>query len=807
VSDLSAKTRADLGWGVLTAQLVARTRTPRGAAEAARLEPLKDIDAARARIEEITEARALHDEGQPLPLDGVRDLEAALLRSQKGGALDGAQLLDVASTARAGARVKRHLLERRRAPRLTGRAALLAALDEVSQPIDDAFEDGVAGPAGPRLSGRASHALQGLRHKAQRVREELERRLATLLDARHIAEHLQDRFFTQRDDRYVVPVRVDARAKVRGIVHGTSQSGQTVFVEPEELVDLNNRLKLAELEVIDEERRILSELSRLVEDALPRLQVNLEVLGALDFSDAAARLALDLKASPPELIDDTAGGAGGALDLRRARHPLMVLSGRACVPSDLYLEVGQTLIVSGPNAGGKTVQLKVAGLLALMGRAGLHLPAQEGSRVPIFDVVLTDVGDDQSLERDLSTFSAHLQHLREFLAAAGPRTLLLIDEIAVGTEPEQGAALAQAVLEALATREATVITTTHYDRLKVLPTSDPRFVNASVGFDLEAMQPTYQLKLGVPGASGAIVVARRLGLEAPICARATELLGVQQIGMEQLLLDLEGQRRRAEAERQEAERSRQEADRARAEAAHIERQAEARLEKARAGAHGEAVETLRRAREELARTTTVLRRSQGQITTAEIEKAKLEIEQAAQGLRDSAPPPPPAPGRAAAREDCRPGVAVWVTSVNGRGRVVGPLKGKKVPVQVGPLKLTAELTDLRVVDDRAAPEPRSARTMRGHNAFDAAPPAPASRGGYPTLSVRGERVDVAVAMAEKFLDDALRSGAEAVIVVHGHGTGALRDALRERLMEFPGVSGLRPGQPNEGGDGVTVITL
>jgi DNA mismatch repair protein MutS2 len=394
--------------------------------------------------------------------------------------------------------------------------------------------------------------------------------------------------------------------------------------------------------------------------------------------------------------------------------------------------------------------------------------------------------------------------LREFLAAARPGALLLIDEIAVGTDPEQGAALEQATLEAFADRGATVIVTTHYDRLKVLPTADPRFVNASVGFDVERLSPTYELQLGVPGASGAIVVAKRLGLDAAVCARATSLLGIDQVGMERLLLDISAERRRVADERARAEAERASAARAREEAERTAVEAKAKLERARKGAHDEAVETLRRARQELDRTATVLRRSSGQVTAADLTRARREIETAAAEVHKAQPAPPPPPGRPAEPADLKNGAEVFVTRVQGRGRVLAPPKGKKVLVQVGALKLTVALDELRMTDDKATV---SARAARGHNAFDAAPPAPAHRGGVPTVDVRGERVEVAVALAEKFLDDALRTGAEAVIVVHGHGTGALREALRQQLAGFPGVSGVRPGEPREGGDGATVISL
>ncbi|MGZ3440506.1 MAG: endonuclease MutS2, partial [Polyangia bacterium] len=741
---LSPKTAADLGWQRLLDELTRRAQTVRGQTLAKELPLYDHLDAARARHDEVSEARALHDIGEPLPFFGdgfaVRHVDEALQRSGKSGALDPQALRDVALTLAAGARVRRHLVTHRQAPRLLGRAALISDLDDVSGAILDSFEEG---QGTVRLRDRASPALGGLRRNAQRIREELERKLERLLEGTHIAPHLQDRFFTQREDRYVVPIRVDARSQVRGIVHGTSQSGQTVFVEPEDLVDLNNRLKLAELEVSEEERRILAELSRLVEEQLPRIHTNLEVLAELDLIDAKARLSIDLRATAPELVPLEAERA--TLDLRRARHPLMVLAEaakeepRTIVPNDVVLGVGETLVVSGPNAGGKTVALKLSGLLVLMARAGLHVPAQEGSRVPWFGTVLSDIGDDQSIERDLSTFSAHVLALRSFLQSAERGVLVLLDEVAVGTDPAEGAALAQAVLEALATAGATAIVTTHYDRLKALPTTDERFMNASVGFDLERLQPTYELHLGVPGASGAIRVARRLGVDDAICARATELAGAGQASLEQLLLDLEVERKRIATERAATEAERVEAERKHAEAEVRATQAKERLEAARRGAHDEAVETLRRARAELDRTATVLRRQgDGKITTASVQESKRQIEAAAKEVHAHAPQPEAPPGRPATAAELKPGVEVWVRKLGARATVTAAPRGKQVAVQAGALKLNVVLDELTIVAAQA--KQQSARAKRGHNAFEVPPPPKTLvRSGYNTLDVRGER--------------------------------------------------------------------
>lgn len=811
------KARRDLGWPELLDHLAARTHTSRGAERARALEPSLDAQWIRSRLAEVSEARALWDRGEAMPFGAVRDVEPHLQRAEKGGHLDGPALREVASTLAAGRALRRHIATRGAqglTPRLAGRALLITELADVQGAIDDAFDD-----VGTLLDS-ASPALGPLRRKAGTLRDELDRRAHSLLDHPAFAPHLQDRFATRREDRFVLPIRADARTRVKGIVHGSSGSGQTVFVEPEEIVDLNNRLKLAELEVADEERRILGELSLLVADAVRPLRVNLEILAELDCLDAAARLAIDLRASEPVLL-----GNNGPLDLRRARHPLMVLAGRACVPNDLHVAHGGTLVVSGPNAGGKTVALKSCGLLVLMARAGLHLPAQEGSSLPLLHRVLTDVGDEQSIERDLSTFSAHLLHLNQFLAAAEPGVLLLLDEIAVGTDPEQGAALAEAVLEAFADRGATVVVTTHYERLKALAARDPRYTNASVGFDMERLRPTYELHLGVPGASGALVVARRLGLPEAIAARAEALLDGASQRTEELLVAVAEERRRLVEERRAAEEERRAASEERTRAAALAEQAEALRKAARKAAHDEAVEALRQARIELDRVRTQLKHEASQEA---LEQSTRAVDEAAGEVRAHAPQPEALAGRPPSPAQLAIGAHVMVPRLGSLGVVTTEPRAGKVVVQVGALKLSLETSELRLPPTGAsarsghARSPNQPGSPQAHHApagrwldprrgLDEPPPreqhAPAVRTPGNTIDLRGERVDAALALAEKFLDDALRGNQEVVYLLHGHGTGALRSALRQHLGAFPRVASLRPGADSEGGDGVTVVEL
>ena len=801
-------TLAQLGWDQVLADLAGRCRTGPGAARAARLEFLPDAGAARERMAEIAEARQLAAAGAPLPMGGIGDLADPVARAEKGSTLEPAELILVARAARGCDALRRHLAARaEEAPRLAARAAALADLGHVFHPILDAFDDG------GRLVDHASDALGPLRKQAARARADLERRARDLVDDPRLADALQDRFYTQRDERCVLPIKVEARGRVKGIVHGTSQSGQTVFVEPEALVELGNQLVMAEGAVADEERRILALLSSYVAEDAGALRDSVEVAAGLDVIGAAADQAGALGAAPPALEAD-------AIDLARARHPLMELSGRACVPNDIRLPRGSALVISGPNAGGKTVALKTTGLAVLMARAGLHVSAAPSSALPWIERLASDIGDAQSLEKDLSTFSGHLLRVQHILAGAGPGTLVLFDELAVGTEPEQGAALAEAVLEALVARGASVIATTHYERLKILAAGEARFANASVGFDMGRMMPTFELHLGVPGSSGALALARRLAVDPDVVARAESLLGDRRASVEELLAQLAHERDRLAEERRQAAAAHAEAERARAAAERATERAIAREEKARQQSHDEAVAALRDTRRELDELRTTLRRRRreavgrpaGDVAAlgASVDAAAARI--AAHAPARPAPPAEPAPDPA----DLTPGTGVRVLSLNATGTVVAAPDGGKVTVQVGPLRTTAAVSDLRIVSKRAErrtasgtrPRPAAKAGKRDH-VMVAAPSEGRALTRTPdaTLDLRGERVDDGLAALDRFLDESMRESREVIFIIHGHGTGAMRSAVRDAVRLHPSVVEFRPGEPGEGGDGVTVAWL
>lgn len=800
----SAKAIADLGWPSVLAGLADRCRTGRGRRLAMALPFVETAAAARETLATMAEAQALILAGAEMRFGGLEDVHDDLSRAKKGGHLDADALVAVARTAEATTRLGQHLERHAEmAKRLATECAALPDLGHVYHPILESFD------ADGALLDHASPDLGPLRQSLAAIKGELERRMRVLVDEPKYADWLQDRFYTQRDDRFVVPVRADSRGYVRGIVHGTSQSGQTLFIEPEEIVDLNNRLKLAECAVLDEERRILTTLTRYVAEEAGAMIAALEAAARLDLVGAKATLCLDLDCVEPEISD------GGVFDLRTARHPLMVLSKKPCVPNHIRVECGTVLVISGPNAGGKTVALKTAGLCALMVRAGLAIPAARGSVVPWFTFVGTDIGDSQSLERDLSTFSAHLVGLREWLARADRRSLLLVDEISAGTDPDQGAALAQAVLESLNQRGVTTIVTTHFERLKVLGTMGAGFANASVGFDMEALAPTFTLSLGTPGSSGALMVARRLGLEASVVDRAEALLGVEAARVDRLLGILADERRRLEEERVALLLELEDAERARVDAEKARDLARERERKAQTNAHSEAIDALRRARNEIE----VLRRE------AQRAKGRDEIKQVDRRLRGVAaevakrePRRKLPPGRTPVAGELVAGVPVIVTTLGGRGEVAEPPVRDKVTVLLGGIKTVVAIGDLLIdthrqlapadarIKEKAA-EQQAARAVQPPVALAKADDQGKAGARTPdaTIDVRGERVHDALALIDRFIDDTLLTTREVVFIIHGHGTGALRRAIREHLGQHRGVERFRPGEGSEGGDGVTVL--
>lgn len=790
------ETLRELGWPQVLSALAARCRLPAGRRLAEALPFLPDAAAAREALRAVDEARRLSEAGVALPLGGVGDVEGHLDRAAKGGVLEPLALRECAALSRAAART-REVLEARAGelPRLWLLAEGLTAGANLADRIERAIE-----PSGA-ISDRASPALAAARDRSRGLHRALKAQVEALLDDEVMQRHLRDRYFTIRNERYVLPVLASSRSAVPGIVHNASQSGQTLFVEPDSMVELGNELSISTAMIAEEEQRILRELSEALGAGSGALARDLGALSRLDVLEAEARLASDLDAHPPEVAP-----ASGGFELLSLRHPLLVLQGKQVVASHVRLAPPQrALIVSGPNGGGKTVAITAVGLSALMLRAGLPVAAAEGSRLPFFLEVKAAVDERGDLAKDLSTFTAHLGAVKDMLAGAIPGSLVLVDEIAADTDPREGAALAAAILEALVERGATVLVTTHLDELKAIALVDPRYANARVGFDAERLQPTYQLHLGAPGSSSAIEVAARVGLPPAVVERARQAKSGQGGALGDALRSLDEERARLQAARREAEESRERARRAE-EGARAAEEAARRAEREAAARMGAALaDELDAARGEVADLLASLQ-AQPSVKKAAEAAAQLDawratVAQAAKATQARAE----AGAQALPGGEVRPGVRVRIASLGHEGEVV-EVDGREALVRAGALKIRRPLSDLVPLAGKAKTaafgKSRDEKLAAAGSARASAPLSAERR-----LDVRGLRVEDLLREVERFLDRLYAEGEADALVLHGHGTGALKQALREHLSASPYVSAFRGGDRHEGGDAVTIVTL
>jgi len=801
------KTLADLEWPRLLDALAGRTVTPPGHAAALALPFLETEAEVRSVLAEVSEATEALLRGEALPVVAADSARTAVEHARPGGVLSLEEIALVRDLASAASRLGAHLASHRASlPLLAVACEVPGAARELASRLERVID-----PDGS-LSDSASPRLKELRAERGACRQRLVRKLEDLVGS--TASALAGTYWTERDGRYVLPVRSDSLGKVPGIVHGASGSGATLFVEPQGAIDLGNRLKLAEAEALREEHAVLRRLSADVAKAADALLQAEDALVRADLRAASARLAVDLELSFPEIA---AWPAAVTIELPRARHPLLVLQGTDVVPSRVVLRAGRALIVSGPNAGGKTVSLKTAGLAALLVRAGLPVPAASGARVALFDAVLTDVGDDQSVQQNLSTFSAHVKNVAGILERTGPRALVLLDELASGTDPREGEALATAVLEALSDRGGTAAVTTHYEGLKALAARDERMTSASVGFDLERMRPTFVLAIGTPGISAALAVAERFGVPHAVVERARGHLESGVVTFTEVV-------KRLEAERAAAAREREEIARVREELAELE-------------------ETARQRDRELAEREKGKLQGEAQKLFAEVRKARADLRAAEEKLRSasvdglSAPTPGGVDAARAlvdavskqalpggelegdvreaigaepkgAADDVRVGSLVYVPKLRGDAQVIEVMPGDKVRVAAGSIKIVvprAELRRPRAPAERPKKKPSTQRARTsGHTEADL---DGAVQTADNTVDLRGLRAHEATQLAEQFMDRIYGAGDRVAFLIHGHGTGSLREAIRGLVQSSRYVRKHRPGEQFEGGDGVTVVLL
>jgi DNA mismatch repair protein MutS2 len=761
------------------------------------IEPTAELTQARRRQAETTEAAKLLSIHSSLSIGGAHDVRPQATRASRGAVLEPQELLDLKSTL-ISARTLTRFFEKGAAgaPTLGEIAARLqpspGLIDAITQTLDDRGE----------VLDSASPALGSIRADLRLGHERLNTKLQRLITDPKYTPMLQEPIITQRDGRYVIPLRAEFKGRIRAIVHDQSASGATLFIEPLTVVDLNNQVRELALAERDEVRRILAELSALVGQHMTAIVETVEALAQLDLAFAKARYAEVLRASEPVLHERkpaSPGHPGSILRLRHARHPL--LDPARVVPIDLELDPETfILVITGPNTGGKTVSLKTAGLLALMAQCGLHLPAQSGSELTIFDAVYADIGDEQSIEQSLSTFSSHITTIIRVLGQADEGSLVVLDELGAGTDPQEGSALARAILGALIDRRVTTLVATHYSELKAYAHTTPGVRNASMEFDLETLRPTFHLTIGLPGRSNALAIAQRLGLGHELIERARALVAPGDVQAEQLLDEIHRQRDAARAERRAAEETSEQVR-------EQQRELSARLE----GLEDERRQLLQSARDQLQAEVQSLRDEVEALrrrlaVAAQPLQAVDEITEAVEDLEERTETP--VERRAAALAPSAPrefhlGQRVRLPALQTNG-VVTEIGLQHAEVQIGRLRVRARLEELVLPEEESSEaEGRAPRAVVRQSARSIVTPEPPPL----ELDLRGMVVDEALEELERRLDAAAYAGLPFVRVIHGKGTGRLRQAIREVLRSNPYAASFQAGSDAEGGDGVTVVHL
>jgi DNA mismatch repair protein MutS2 len=793
-SGLDRRSLALLEFPLIRARLAAAAGFAPGRRLAESIEPSADAVIVARGLEETSQTRTFIAGHPGAGIGGSKDIGPWIERAARGGRLDPGHFLEIADTLGAASRLGEALSGDRR-PLLHELSREIHALPSLRSLLDRSFD-----PSGELLDS-ASPRLGGLRKAVRMAYERLRSRLDQFVHSGELAGSLQEPIITLRGGRYVIPIRADARGKVKGIVHDASGSGQTLFVEPIVAVELGNAWREAQLAEAAEVDRILDELSAVVAAQATPLRETLEALARFDFWSAKARLAEEMDAIPAEIAQRP------EIVLLGARHP--GLAGRV-VPIDIRLGGDFTaLLITGPNTGGKTVALRTMGLLSLMHQSGLHIPAETGSRLPVLADVYADIGDEQSVAQSLSTFSGHLRSIVRIVEAAGPNKLILLDELGAGTDPTEGSALAQALLDYFIRSGALIAATTHYAELKLYAHTTPQARNASVEFDVETLRPAYKLTIGLPGRSQAFAIAERLGLPAQIVDDARSRLTDEQQAFEETLasisatqaetaealLSARAAEERAKAAQTAAEDERRRARRERDETVKTARdEAERMVDDVRAEVRG-----IRRKLER----ETVTQRSLDE----DLERARTQLE------RLPAPEPERVRIPVVTPIAWRIGMRARSQTTGTEGRIAALDKsGRRATLEAGGMRLMLSVEDL---------EPASGgdpETARGKASGSRGVPQTTSgsaarlqldraRTVASSLDLRGATVQEALDVLDRYLDDASLAGLDQATIIHGSGTGALRDAVRDHSSAHPLVKSWRPGGQGEGGDGATIVAF
>ena len=782
-----------------------------GSADLAKiLMPTPDFSEASARLAETSEARKLL-ETTDLSIGGAHDIREQVDLAAHGGILDPKELLDVQATIISMRALRRFFEKHSEAtPHLAEMSLRLPAptglIEAIARCITDSAE----------VADNASPKLYDLRRQVRINHDRLMTRLQRYLTDASTASKLQDNVITQRDGRYVIPLRAEFKGQVKAIVHDQSSTGATLFVEPLAVVELNNALREAQIAERDEVRRVLAELSDLVGGMAREIVTGVAALAELDLAFAKAKYAETIHASEPLLhkLDNRRRTAGDnklsgvslemSIRLLEARHPL--LDPETVVPTNIDPLPGTfAVVITGPNTGGKTVTLKTVGLLAVMAQSGLHIPAQSGSEMPCFTAIYADIGDEQSIEQSLSTFSGHITNIVHILKKADNRSLVILDELGAGTDPQEGAALARAILANLLGSGITTFVATHYPELKTFAHTTPGVVNASLEFNVQTLRPTYKLTLGLPGRSNALAIAQRLGLPQEIIEAARSEINPEDLRADKLIGDIHRQRKIAFKESEKAERARSEARR-------LERDLAERLEKI--GEERQQVLEQARAEGEL---EVELLKAQLKMLKDELKKAHQPLE-ALQAIEEKIEvveeqvqkPVKRKPQDGKPRGSLKPGDKVTLRSLGTEG-VISSIDGEEAEVQAGTLRMRVQLDELKRKSEEepsaVSDQPSARKRQPGPQSVVERQSSILAASPGMELDLRGQRAEDALDMLDRYLEKAYMAGLPFVRIIHGKGTGKLRQEVRAVLRTHPQVSSFEEGGPKEGGEGVTVAKL
>lgn len=751
--------------------------------------PSVELDEVKRWQNETAEGATVRRLKGHVPLGGISDITAHAKRAKIGGSLSASELIEIASTIYGGRTLRKFIVtmveeEEIELPLLYEYAEQIEPLTDVEREIKQCIDDN------GHVLDSASPALRTIRQQVRSYESGVRSKLESITRSSSTQKMLSDAIVTIRNDRFVIPVKQEYRSSFGGIVHDQSSSGATLFIEPQAIVTLNNQLREAKVKEAREIERILAELSSHVALVADELLTNIDLLASLDFIFAKAHYAKYLKATKPKLNDT------GYVLLKRARHPL--LDADIVVPIDV--ELGgeyRSLIITGPNTGGKTVTLKTVGLLTLMAQSGLHVPVDDESEMAVYKQVFADIGDEQSIEQSLSTFSSHMTNIVSILDKVDFQSLVLFDELGAGTDPTEGAALAISILDDVYNRGACVVATTHYSELKGYAYNREGAINASVEFDVETLRPTYRLLIGVPGRSNAFAISRRLGLSERIIEKAKEQIDSETNQIENMIESLETSQKSAESEWEKAEKIRAEAEQLRLDLIRQLEEFEKQKERLMKEAEEKAEKAVSKAKEEAEFIIEELREMQKEglsVKEHQIIDAKKHLEQAAPKL--TAQQKKVKKAAAKAKQNIKAGDEVKVISFGQKGFVVEQISESEFQVQMGIMKMKVNKDDLQLIDRPKQVETKPIATLRGSDHHVKS-----------ELDLRGERYEDAMRLVEKYIDDALLAGYHSVSIIHGKGSGALRKGVKQLLKKHPHVKGERDGGMNEGGLGNTVVEL